>query len=117
MHGPEKRQLTPPLGDGDHIRGGGTASVTLVEYGDFECSDTHAAYPVIRALRAELGDRLRFAYRHYPLTHSHQHAETLAEAVEAAGAQGKFWEMHDDIFERWSNPAVKRSEERRVGKE
>jgi protein-disulfide isomerase len=108
----EKLQLIPPLGADDHVRGGEAAGVTLVEYGDFECGDTHAAYPVIRILRQELDDRLRFAYRHYPLTHDHPHAQLLAEAAEAAGAQGKFWEMHDSIFERWDAPDLRHLVER-----
>jgi protein-disulfide isomerase len=110
-------QLVPPLGEHDHARGGSTPAVTLVEYGDFECGDTHAAYPVVRDLRTELGDRLRFAFRHYPLTDVHPHAEFLAEASEAAAAQGKLWEMHDDIFERWDVPDLRHlvSRARRLG--
>jgi protein-disulfide isomerase len=106
MSNSDKLQLTPPLGEGDHVRGGAEPDVTLVEYGDFECGDTHAAYPVVRDLRAELGDRLRFAFRHYPLTDAHPHAELLAEASEAAAAQGKFWDMHDAVFERWEAPDI-----------
>jgi protein-disulfide isomerase len=71
----------------------------LVEYGDFECPHCYAAYPVIRGLLESLGSRVRFVFRHYPITVSHDHAEKAAEAAEAAAAQGKFWEMHDLLFQ------------------
>jgi protein-disulfide isomerase len=91
--------LTVPVSSIDHILGPPNAPVTLVEYGDFECPNCAAAYPVIRGLVESLGDRLRFVFRHFPIVLSHDHAEKAAEAVEAAGAQGKFWEMHDILFE------------------
>ncbi len=91
--------LTVPVSSSDHIVGPQNAPVTLVEYGDFECPNCAAAYPVIRNLVASVGDRLRFVFRHFPITLRHDHAEKAAEAVEAAGAQGKFWEMHDVLFE------------------
>ena len=91
--------LTIPVSASDHIIGPQNAPVTLVEYGDFECPNCAAAYPVIRNLVNSVGDRLRFAFRHFPITLRHDHAEKAAEAVEAAGAQGKFWEMHDILFE------------------
>ena len=83
--------LTIPVSPSDHIIGPQNAPVTLVEYGDFECPNCAAAYPVIRNLVNSVGDRLRFAFRHFPITLRHDHAEKAAEAVEAAGAQGKFW--------------------------
>ncbi|HEX6748046.1 MAG TPA: DsbA family protein [Longimicrobium sp.] len=90
--------LTPPVGPDDHVEGRDGAPVTLVEYGDFECPHCAAAYPVVEAARARLGDGLRFAYRHFPLAEVHPHAIRAAEAAEAAGAQGKFWEMHRLLF-------------------
>ena len=79
----------------DHVRGPVDAKVTLVEYGDFECPYCGQAEPVVRELVAEFGDELAFVFRHLPLTDVHEHAQLAAEAAEAAGAQGRFWEMHD----------------------
>jgi protein-disulfide isomerase len=83
----------------DHAQGTTDARVTLVEYGDFECPSCGAAYPVLREVRRAFGPNLRFIFRHYPLRDTHPHAGVAAEAAEAAGAQGKFWEMHDRLFE------------------
>ena len=91
--------LTVPVGERDHIRGPASAPLTLLEYGDFECPYCGAAHPIIEEIREQLGPRLRFIYRHFPLTNVHPHAESAAEAAEAAGAQGRFWEMHDRLFE------------------
>ena len=71
----------------------------LLEYGDYECPYCGAAYPVIKAVQKQLGDRLCFAFRNFPLVNSHPHAQHAAETAEAAGAQGRFWEMHDLLFE------------------
>jgi protein-disulfide isomerase len=92
-------QLTPPVGPDDHVIGPPDASVTLVEYGDFECPYCGQAHPIVKAVLQEMGDELRFAFRHFPLAEAHPHAELAAEAAEAAGAQGSFWEMHDMLFE------------------
>lgn len=92
-------KLTPPLGQRDHMIGPSQASLILVEYGDYECPHCGAAYPLVKEIREGLGDRLQFAYRHFPLTEIHPHAELAAETAEAAGAQGKFWQMHDLLFE------------------
>ena len=75
------------------------APVTLVQYGDYECPYCGAAYPIVKEIQQRLGDRLRFVFRNFPITTAHPHAELAAEAAEAAGAQGKFWEMHDALFE------------------
>jgi protein-disulfide isomerase len=83
----------------DHADGPASAPVTLVEYGDFECSHCGQAYPIVKALQERLRGRLRFVFRNFPLTQSHPHALAAAEASEAAAAQGKFWEMHDTLFE------------------
>jgi len=73
--------------------------VTLVEYGDYECPYSGAAYPIVKQIQARMGGRLRFVFRNFPLVSVHPHAERAAEAAEAAGAQGKFWEMHDRLFQ------------------
>lgn len=91
--------LTPPVGPDDHARGPDDAPVTLVEYGDYECPHCGAAHPVVQLALRQLGDQLRFVYRHFPLAEIHPNAEPAAEAAEAAGAQGRFWEMHDALFE------------------
>jgi len=84
--------------DHDHIRGPADALVTLVEYGDLECPYCGQAEPVVRELLSDFGD-LRYVWRHLPLTDVHPHAQLAAEATEAAGLQGAFWDMHDLLFE------------------
>jgi protein-disulfide isomerase len=92
--------LTFPVGEGrDHVQGPADAAVTLLEYGDYECPYCGAAYPIIKEVQARLGERLRFVFRNFPIATSHPHAEQAAEAAEAAAAQGKFWEMHDLLYE------------------
>ncbi|MET7747520.1 Na+/H+ antiporter NhaA [Micromonospora sp. NPDC005367] len=90
--------LVPVRTDRDHIRGPADAPVTVVEYGDFECPYCGQAEPVVRELLAEFTN-IRYVWRHLPLTEVHPHAQLAAEAAEAAGEQGAFWEMHDLIFE------------------
>jgi protein-disulfide isomerase len=93
-------ELTVPVSpDRDHIQGPVDAPATLVEYGDFQCPYCGKAYPIVKEVRARMGDRLCFVFRNFPITTSHQYAEQAAEAAEAAAAQGKFWEMHDVLFE------------------
>jgi protein-disulfide isomerase len=93
-------ELTVPVdGDRDHIQGPADAAVTLVEYGDYECPYCGAAYPIVKEVKAQMGEKLRFVFRNFPITTSHPHAEQAAEAAEAAGTQGKFWEMHDLLYE------------------
>jgi formate-nitrite transporter family protein len=82
----------------DHVVGPANAPITLVEYGDFECPFCGRSYPAVRRIRGELGDQLRFVFRHFPRP-EHAHARHAAEAAEAASAQGYFWEMHDQLFE------------------
>jgi protein-disulfide isomerase len=91
--------LAPPVSADDHRSGPEDAPVTLVEYGDYECPYCGAAHPIVQEIRRILGPNLRFVFRHFPLKQIHPHAERAAEAAEAAGAQGKFWEMHDLLFE------------------
>lgn len=93
-------QLTLPVGPRDHVIGPKNAPLTLVEYGDFQCPYCREAYPIVKQVLGAWEKRLRFAYRHFPLTRVHPNAEHAAEAAEAADAQGAFWQMHDILFER-----------------
>ena len=92
-------ELTPAVGSNDHAQGRGDAPMTLVEYGDYECPYCGMAYPVIQRVQARLGTRLRFVFRNFPLAEAHPHAMAAAELAEAAASQGKFWEMHDTLYE------------------
>ncbi len=83
----------------DHAAGPKDAPVTLVEYGDYECPYCGMAYPIVKRAQQKLGASLRFVFRNFPLAEAHPHARLAAQAAEAAGAQGKFWEMHDMLFE------------------
>jgi protein-disulfide isomerase len=85
--------------DHDHIQGPPDAAVTLVQYGDYECPYCGEAYPIVKEVQARMGERLRFVIRNFPITTAHPHAEQAAEAAEAAAAQGRFWEMHDTLYE------------------
>jgi protein-disulfide isomerase len=91
--------LTPPLGDRDHVLGPADAPASLVEYGDFECPYCGIAYPIVASILQRTGDSIRFAFRHFPLTQVHPHAQHAAEMAEAAGSGGKFWAMHDMLFQ------------------
>ncbi|RAY13797.1 Na+/H+ antiporter NhaA [Actinomadura craniellae] len=98
---PEARptRLDPPVDPRrDHVRGPAGAPLTLVEYGDFECPFCGQATGSVEEVREYFGDRLRYVFRHLPLTDVHPHAELAAQAAEAAAAQGRFWEMHDLLF-------------------
>ncbi|MDB5650644.1 MAG: hypothetical protein JWL62_2164 [Hyphomicrobiales bacterium] len=88
-------QLREPVGPTDHIRGSLGAPVTVVEYGDYQCPHCAMAHPVVVSLRQQLGPALCFVFRHFPLTE----AEPAAESAEFAGDHGRFWEMHDGLFE------------------
>ncbi|MEE2034005.1 Na+/H+ antiporter NhaA [Rhodococcus chondri] len=90
--------LRPVDADRDHLRGPDDAPLTLVEYGDFECPFCSKATGSIREVHAHFGDQLRYVFRHLPIDEVHPHARFAAEAVEAAAAQGRFWEMHDHLF-------------------
>ena len=83
----------------DHVRGSRDAQVTLVEYGDFQCPYCARAHAALTELMEQHGERVALVYRHLPLTDLHPFAAPAAQAAEAAGAQGKFWEMHDALFE------------------
>jgi protein-disulfide isomerase len=92
-------QLTTPVTTHDHIRGVDSAAVTLVEYGDYACPHCNEARSVVKRLRAALGDRLRDVFRNFLTLTSYSSANHAAEAAEAAGAQNKFWEMHDFLYD------------------
>jgi protein-disulfide isomerase len=82
----------------DHVQGSLSAPVVLLEYGDYECPDCLNAWPIVQQLQREFGPQLAFVFRHYPQSSIHPHASAAAQAAEAAGAQGKYWEMHDQLF-------------------
>jgi protein-disulfide isomerase len=93
-------ELTVPVSeDRDHIQGPASAAVTLVQYGDYECPYCGEAHPIVKDVQAQMRDRLRFVFRNFPISTSHPHAEQAAEAAEAASGQGRFWEMHDTLYE------------------
>lgn len=92
--------MVEPLDDRvDHVRGS-TGARLILEYGDYECPYSRLAYRAIQQVERELDGRIRFAFRHFPLTEIHPHALTAAAAAEAAALQGRFWEMHDLLFHR-----------------
>jgi len=91
--------LKVPIVAEDHAQGPENAEVTLVEYGDYECPHCGRAYPIVQQVQKHFGKRLRLVFRNFPLSEMHPHAEPAAEVAEFAGEQGKFWEMHDRLFE------------------
>lgn len=97
---PEQSHAVPEaaLTGADHMLGDPNASLTLLEYGDYQSQACVLAEPVTQHLIETFGKRLRFVYRHFPQVEVHQHAELAAEAAEAAAAQGKFWQMHHTLF-------------------
>lgn len=93
--------LQPPVGPQDHTQGSADAPVTLVEYGDYQCSYCGQAASIVQALQRRLGDRLRFVFRNFPLGEIHPHAPHAAEAAESVAAHGgeaAFWSMHDTLY-------------------
>ena len=96
-------QLTPPVQQFDHRLGPEHAPVTVVEFGDFECPNCKQAAPAVKLLLERFNERVRFVFRHFPLVEVHPHARLAALAAEAAGAQGKFWPMHDLLFDNQSH--------------
>jgi len=100
------RGAIPEVNAEDWVKWNPNSSVKLVEYSDFQCPACGTYFPLINAVGGEYGDRVAFAYRHYPLAQIHFNANAAARASEAAGKQGKFWEMHDMLFktqELWSS--------------
>src|SRR5436190_863087 len=100
-----KPALAVEVTERDHSVGPADAPVTLVEYGDYECPYCGNAYPVVKRLIAERAARLRFVFRNFPMNSVHPHAGVAAQAAEAAAAQGKFWEMHDLLYEHQADLA------------
>jgi protein-disulfide isomerase len=93
-------QFTPPTTGRDRVRGSESAVVTLLEYGDYKCPRCNEARFVVRRLEAILGDQMRFVFRNYPLSSLEVNSKHAAEAAETPGAQNKFWEMHDLLFDQ-----------------
>lgn len=91
--------LKPAVSSTDHIQGNAGAPVEIVEYGDYQCPYCGAAYPVIKEIQKKFGNQVKFVFRNFPLSEIHEHANAAALAAEAANLQGKFWEMHDIIYE------------------
>jgi protein-disulfide isomerase len=100
-------RLSIPVSEADHAQGPAGAPITLVEYGDYECPYCGKAYPIVKEIQKRMGDRLRFVFRNFPLNTIHEHAGVAAQAAEAAAAQGKFWEMHDILYENQEELADK----------
>src|SRR6266536_1490651 len=98
---PQKQKATmEPLDEAvDHVRGS-SAGRLIVEYGDYECPYSRQAFREIERVERQLGEGVRFAFRHFPLTEIHPHALAAATAAEAATVQDKFWEMHELLFHR-----------------
>jgi protein-disulfide isomerase len=101
-------KLQPPVSERDHQTGNLNATVTLVEYGDFQCPYCGRAYPLIKRLLKEKGSHVHFVFRNFPLQDIHPMALSAALAAEASGAQDKYWEMHDLIFEHQAELSVQR---------
>jgi len=99
----QKLELAIAVGPAEHALGAVHAPVTIVEYGDFECPNCKQAAPFVRLLLEHFAGRVRVVYRHFPLEEIHPHALHAALAAEAAGAQGKFWQMHDLLFDNQSH--------------
>jgi protein-disulfide isomerase len=93
-------ELTIPVNAIDHAVGPAHAPITVVEYGDFECPNCKQAVPALKLLLQQFPERIRIVFRHFPLEQVHPHALLAAQAAESAGAQGRFWEMHDVLFAR-----------------
>jgi protein-disulfide isomerase len=99
MNPHQEFELAVPVSAVDHVLGVAHAPVTVVEYGDFECPNCKQAAPTVKLLLGRFSDQVRLVYRHFPLEEVHPHALLAAQAAEAAGAQGRFWPMHDLLFE------------------
>jgi protein-disulfide isomerase len=91
------KTTVPPIAE-EWVRGSATSTTILVEYSDFQCPACKAYEPLVEQMVAKYGDRVAFVYREFPLYQIHVNADAAARAAEAAGKQGKFWEMHDLLF-------------------
>jgi len=103
----DRQPLTSTISSADWVRGNSASTVTLIEYGDFQCPACAQYHPLVKGLKDEFGEKIAFGFRHFPLSQVHPNAKAAARAAEAAGAQGKFWEMHDILFERQTEWAPK----------
>lgn len=92
-------QLTLPVSSRDRIQGSEAAAITLVKYGNYQCSHCATSHKIVKAIQTRLDGQLRFVFRHFPCISIHPYAQHAAEAAEAAAAQGKFWEMHEYLLE------------------
>jgi protein-disulfide isomerase len=92
-------QAIPPLSDQDHIRGSPSAPITLMKYGSYQCPQSRQAHVTIKEMQQTLSEQLCFVFRHFPRPQIYAQDFRAAESVEAAAVQGKFWEMHDILFE------------------
>jgi protein-disulfide isomerase len=92
-------KLSVPVSANDHRQGDPDAPCTLVEYGDYQCPSCGKAYPIVQRVQKHFGPRLSFVFRNFPLTQLHPFAEPAAETAEFAGVHGKFWHMHDLLYE------------------
>lgn len=103
-----KEKVNAPVdsaGGSNHIKGEGSADVTLVEFADFQCPTCGSFYPIVKALEKKYDKQITFQFRHFPLVQIHDNAMIAHRSAEAAGKQNKFWEMHDILYERqkiWS---------------
>jgi protein-disulfide isomerase len=97
VDGTVSQQVEPLDTSVDHVRGSPTGRLIL-EYGDYECPYSRAAYRQIQRVESQLAEAVRFAFRHFPLTDIHPHALAASAAAEAAALQGRFWEMHELLF-------------------
>jgi protein-disulfide isomerase len=95
----ESAHLSIPVGPEDHSQGPENAKLTVVEYGDYQCPYCGQAFPIVKQLQKEFGDDFRLIFRNLPLADVHPHAEAAAEVAEALALQGKFWEIHDTLYE------------------
>lgn len=95
--------LRPAISSIDQVQGNDSASIVIVEFGDYQCPHCGAAYPIVKEIQDTFGDQIKFVFRNFPLSESHEYALIAALAAEAAALQHKFWEMHDAIYERQSH--------------
>src|SRR6266550_894239 len=91
--------LHVPVSANDHVQGDLNSPIILLEYGDYECPHCGHAHPIVKRVQKHFGERLTFAFRNFPLNQMHPNAESAAEAAEFAATRGRFWEMHDALFE------------------
>ena len=113
--GEASERLTPPLEEIDHVRGEPGAELELMMFGDFQCPFCLGAQSVLRRVRQRLDGRLLFAFRHLPIPERHPLAPLAAQASEAAAAQGRFWEYHDELFK--AQPKLSRETMLAVGRD